>query len=367
MKLFEAPVRVKMFTLMFLFIQGSTILLNIAPSAGRSSWVSILTATLLGYILVYGYFNLIKNRTDTGYYGLVQEHLGRYAGGLVLYVYVLYFLYLGSRDVRDMVELISNAVLVDTPTTFIAGAFTIVVVYTLLLGMDSLMRISSFYFGLFAFVFILISALIFINKDYDLGELLPVFEYGIGPVMEPAYTQLVFFPFGETLAFMIGALPWIRENFKSARKATLWAVVVGGCTLAAGTALQVITLGIAVKNRSPFPMLGAFRNISVGMFIERVEVLFVFVMLITLTVKVALFLFASVKGMEMLTGLSFREMVIPMGGLLSIQAFFIAGNTAEHFEISYEVVPFYALIMEILIPALLLIITVILRRRGKSV
>ncbi|MFC4775674.1 endospore germination permease [Paenibacillus sp. GCM10023252] len=367
MKLLDASAQVKLFALMFLFIEGSTILLNIAPSAGRSSWLSIIIASCMGILLIFGFFCLVRNQENTDYYGLILESFGRYAGGAVLYVYVLYFLYLGSRDVRDMTELISNAILVDTPTPVLAAAFGTLVVYALFLGLHALIRIAPFYFGLFTFVFILITALVFINQEYNLKELLPVFENGVMPVVEPSYTQLLFFPFGEALAVLVAAAPWIKSSYRAVRRASLWAVAAGGCFLAIGCALQVATLGVAIKNRSPFPMLGTFRNISVGMFIERVEVLFVFIMLITLTVKVAVFLYAAIKGIEVLTGYSLREMAVPLGILLCIQSIFIAKNTTDHFHRAIEIVPYYALIMEIMVPASLFLIVFLRKRKGRLV
>ena len=55
---------------------------------------------------------------------------------------------------------------------------------------------------------------------------------------------------------------------------------------------MVITLGVDVFQYSNFPMLSATRLVSIGQFIERIDVLVVFIMTLGVVIK-ALFIYTA--------------------------------------------------------------------------
>src|SRR3569832_388167 len=119
----------QLFALIVLFELGSAIVMNVGQEAKQDSWIAIIAATALGIGIFIFYRYLQGKRPDGDLFDLARYGFGHVAGTIVIFLYILYFLYVAARVLRDFTELIASSVLVSTPTEVIAFSFSAVVAY----------------------------------------------------------------------------------------------------------------------------------------------------------------------------------------------------------------------------------------------
>ena len=102
------------------------------------------------------------------------------------------------------------------------------------------------------------------------------------------------FPFGELVVFTV-ILASVNKLGKG-KKISLIAVLTTGIILSISTLLVIITVGADVFHYSNFPMLSAARLVSIGHFIERIDVIVVFIMTLGVITKVSVYIYCGLKG-----------------------------------------------------------------------
>ncbi|MCM3628501.1 spore germination protein [Paenibacillus glycanilyticus] len=69
--------------LIFLFLEGTAILMNLASDLGRDAWVATFACTFIGKFLIWWFLSLIRHSEQKNIYGVFQQALGK-AGGAIL-------------------------------------------------------------------------------------------------------------------------------------------------------------------------------------------------------------------------------------------------------------------------------------------
>ena len=105
---------------------------------------------------------------------------------------------------------------------------------------------------------------------------------------------MLLFPFGELVVFTV-ILASVNKLEKG-KKVSLIAVLTTGIFLAISTLLVIITVGVDAFHYSNFPMLSAARLVSIGHFLERIDVIVVFIMTLGVITKVSVYIYCGVKG-----------------------------------------------------------------------
>lgn len=125
------------------------------------------------------------------------------------------------------------------------------------------------------------------------------------------------------------------------KKISIISVTLAGLLLTGFTMIKISVLGFEINERSTFPLLNAAREISVANFIERLDAVVVFVMMMGIYVKVSIFFYCALRGIGYVSKLHYRPFVIPVAMQIAMFAILIAANTTEHFHEGFHLVPLY--------------------------
>ena len=161
----------------------------------------------------------------------------------------------------------------------------------------------------------------------------------IGPIIKAIFPQLVTFPFGEAVAFTL-ILSYVGTQ-KGIGKVSIFAVLTSGFLLTYSNVLQIATLGAELKSRANFPLLNASREVSLFELIERVDLIIVFFVMFGIIVKVSIFFYGGLKGLELLTKKPYRSMTFSMGTIIAFVSIMISKNYREHIEEGLKIIPLY--------------------------
>lgn len=332
---------------------GSAVVVGIAVEAKQDAWIAIVIAIALGVLIVCGYSYLLSLAQGENLYSALNQGFGKWLGRAVTFLYTVYFLYLAARIIRDFCELVNIAILPYTPMEAIIFSFLIIMAYMVYKGIEVMGRTAEV-FSPFALLFVLvISLLLWASGALHIDEFQPVLGDGIVPVLKAIFPELLTFPFGETISFLL-VLPLLR-NKKHARKVAVWGVMISGILLVVSAFVQIASLGYEARTRASFPLLSAAKNISIGDFFERVDALVVFVMMLGIVVKSSIFLFCGLKGIEHLTHRPYRHFTMPVSFLVALIAVLMSYNYAEHIEEGIKIVTMYVHVpMQFVVPTFLL-------------
>ena len=355
----------QLFMLIFNYMLGSAIVIGVGKVAKQDAWIAIILMTLIGIGLMYFYYSINRLLPNKNLFEILEYCFTRPITILLSLGYIIYFLYTTTRVIRTFGEMITSAILPNTPTEVIAFSIMLVIVYILYLGLEVLARIAEIFTPYIVLFLTLILIFLFTSGEIQLHNIEPVLGDGIKPVLKAMFPSLLVSPFGELVVFTI-ILTSVTE-LKKSKKVAFIAVFISGTFLAVTSLLMVFTLGVDGFQYSNFPMLSTTRLISIGKFIERIDVLVVFIMTLGVVIKSAVFIYCSLKGLEYIFHIPYRYFSIPICMLVSVFSVLVAVNYGDHLEKlkSSLIITFFGF-TQLIIPMITIIILIWKTKRKNS-
>lgn len=349
----------QLFALIVLFEIGSAVVVGLGMKAKQDAWLAILLGMVCGLVLylIYSYlFYRYPNLPLTIY---LEKLLGKFIGKILAFIYILYFIYIASRVLRDFGELIITTTLHETPIIVVNFLMTLLIGYGIYLGIEVLGRSGELLFMVMILLSLLFIFLIFASDLPKLENLQPVLENGFKPVLTTVFPLTLTFPFGEMIVFTM-LLPYLNKPSKCL-KIGLYAMIFSGLFLSFTIALNISVLGVSSAANATFPLYNSISKVNVGNIIQRIDLIAVFTLIIGGFFKIATFSYASVLGSaELFKTNNHKKLVLPICSIVLISSILIASNFVEHIEIGLEKVPYYLHIpLQVVIPFLLLIVSLV--------
>lgn len=329
----------QLFALLLLFEVGSAIVVGVRSDAKQDAWIAVLAASVFGVAIIRMYIYILSYDPSKHLFQIVEAVFGKAVSLVLTLAYVPYFLYIAARVLRDFTELMITDTFPNTPIEALSVLFMLVVVYVVYLGIEVVARTTEVFVPYALFFLFMLSVFLFVGKDVEFKNMLPILAEGFQPVLRAVFPGLIGFPFGETIVFTL--IMTDMEKFNKVSKTAMWAVLVSGAVLAYHMFLNVAVLGVDKVGRSTFPFLNAVREIAVAEFIERLDPFVVFIMMLGIFVKVCLFFYGGLKGLEHAFRIPYRCLCFPIGMLVALVSVLIASSFAEHIEEGLKFVPLY--------------------------
>lgn len=355
----------QLFVLLLLFQLGSALLFPIGIEANQNAWLAILLAMLGGFLIFFIHYGLFLFYPDVLPTTYVQKIVGKWLGKALAFLYIVYFVYLAARVLRDFGEMLAVVGYPDTPLIVNHALMIFVVVYTIRKGIEVFARSGEIFIILIYFMAIVGFVLVVLSGLIDLGRLKPVLENGIWPVAKVAFTQVVFFPFGEVFVFAM-IFPYVK-NRKKVKSVSLFALGLSGVNLAISMAINISVLGVSEVSRTQFPLLATIQSIEIAEFLERLDIFFMLSLIIIGFFKLGLYCYIAVIGMADTFNIEKpSRLVFPIGFLVLFFSIAVASNMEEHMVEGQKVVPLYfQLPYQIIVPLILLSIAFLKNRKKK--
>ncbi|RKL67866.1 spore gernimation protein KB [Salipaludibacillus neizhouensis] len=347
------------FTLIVLLQLGSAIVISPGVAAKQDAWLAILLGLSGGVVLFLIYSYLYHQFPELSLTEYLPKILGKHLGWFIGFLYSLYFLYIGTRVLRDFGDLLVTAIFPETPLFIISLLMVLTIVYVISLGFEVLSRTGEFYLLLLMFIGFVVNFLFLMSGEVELENFLPILGEGWMPVVSAAFPRVLTFPFGEMIVFTM-ILPYLN-NRKAVLKVGLIGLVFSGALIIFATMMNIAVLGIDIVDRATFPLLSAISKIRIGEFLERLDALAVISLIVGMFFKIAIFIYAGVLGTSILFKVDkYQKLLMPICIIVLISSVSIAENISEHLREGLEIVPKYIhMPFQVYIPLLLLVITVI--------
>ena len=354
----------QLFTIMVNFLLGSAIVLGIGKEAKQDVWIAIGIATLIGIGLMYFYYSLNRLLPNKNLFEMMEYCFTRPVAIFISFGYSTFFFFLSCRVLRDFAELISSAILPVTPIEVIVLTFMVVIAYIVYLGLEILGRVTEIFTPYLLGFIILLAILLIVSGEIKLHNIEPVLGDGLKPVVKTIFPSLISFPFGELVVFTV-ILSSVTE-FKKCKKVSLISVLVAGGFLVLGSLLVLVTLGADVMQNANFPLLSTAKRVSIGHFIERIDPIVVFITMLGILVKSAVYLYGGLKGLEYVFRVPYRYFVFPISMIVAIFSILTSANFAKFLDWQVTLTHYLNPPIQLAIPSVIMAILIWKTKRNNK-
>lgn len=351
------------FSLVVLFELGTALIVPLGVGAKQDAWLAELLGMAGGIVLLIQYYYLYSQFPNLLLTSYLQKISGKYIGNIIAFLYILYFIYGASRDLRESSELF----LIDyseTPMSVLSGIMILLVCYGVYQGIEVLARAGELFFILVITMVVLTFFFTFGSNIIQFENLLPVLENGWKPVITTAFPDRVFFPYGELICFTT-ILPYLNHSEKGMKHGMI-AMVLSGIILTMTIVIEIAVFGVNRWSESVFPLLKLVEKINIGGFIQSLEAITMIVLIVGDFFKVAVFTYAAVISTADLFNMkNHRKAVLPLGVMIFLTSMFATDNFVEHMEQGKFVLKTIFPLFEFIIP-LLFIIAIFIRKQVRG-
>ncbi|MCM3652341.1 GerAB/ArcD/ProY family transporter [Metabacillus litoralis] len=265
-----------------------------------------------GMILFFIFSYLFHQYPNLPLTGYARKILGRYLGWVIGMLFVLFFLYISARNIREFGELLISSTMPKTLLLAINILMVLAICYVLYLGIEVLARTAEVFIVILIFLGFTGNLFIYFSGNVDIHNLQPILENGWKPIVTIAFPRMYIFSFAEMLVFAM-ILPYLNRP-ESVKKVWLSALISSGIALSYTTALNIAVLGVEAVERSTFPLLTTIGMVNLLEFIQRLDAIVVFTLLITVFFKATIYLYGAVIGMADLFKLkNYQSILLPTG------------------------------------------------------
>lgn len=152
------------------------------------------------------YFRQYPNLPLTGY---ARKIFGKYLGWVIGLLYILFFIYIAARNLREFGELLLSSTMRETPLLEIKILMVLAICYVLYLGIEVVGGTAEIMIVILLLFRVVGNFLIFVSGNVEFNNLLPFLENRWKPIITTSFSHIIVFPFVEMLVFTM-LLPYLN-------------------------------------------------------------------------------------------------------------------------------------------------------------
>jgi spore germination protein KB len=341
----------QIFILLFVTITPFTYIFSprvLAQLAGPDSWLAVFLLVIPGSIIIKVYTFLINN-SHRPFPGMLKEHLGSLAGGVLGFTYALVFLLLSVTILRFFVSFVQSVILPGLPISLLVFIMLLPGILVIYSGWEVLARVGEIVF-LFGFPLASLILLLAAGQDIEIRHLLPLLA---SPAEDLGAASLqLLWVWGSImvvlfLAFCSNDPPGIPGIlYKLLFVFTLFTVIT--------QVVCLVNLGVPLATQLSFPVFSMTRAVSILDFIRNIEAVLITIHIagifipVTLNWLMALLILKDVLGLQ-----DYRFLAAPSALLIGFLSILISPNILILFVMLEKIVPLLFSFFYIVIPIFL--------------
>jgi spore germination protein KB len=351
-------------SILILFICGSTLIIGIGGDAKNDAWISGLLGIFMALPIILAYTRITALYPGKDLFDILNIIMGKIFGKIIGVLYIWYAFHLGSLVIRNFSEFINTVTMPETPIIVPMLCMGLVSIAAVRSGIEVMGRVSVYL--LFPLLVIILLVQILAIPELNFRYIKPVLSQGFLPILKGGFSSFAF-PFAEVILFT-GVLFSLKDK-KSSYKVYFSGTLIAGAIIVLITLRNTMVLG-SLNGSLYFPSHIAVSRISVGDFLQRIEVTVAFVFVVTAFMKASVCLFVACRGISKLFNLNdYRSIVIQLGLIMIYFSLIIYDSIMEMKDWAFMIYPYYAFPFQVIIPIIMLIAAEIKtrRKRGKQV
>lgn len=337
--------------LLLVFVIGTSLILGVGGEAKNDIWIAEIVGLIMFLPMLLVYSRILWLFPEKDLFDIIDLTLGKVLGKIVEIIYIWYAFHLGALILRNFGEFINAVAMPETPMLVPLLCLGVVCIIGVSLGVEILGRTTTYFIPLILFIVVFVELLAI--PKLHLNYIKPVLENGLVPVLMGGF-QTFSFPFAETVLF-IGAFSSLKTK-KSPLRIYFWGTIISAIIILIVTFRNIAVLGNMLGSYK-FPSYSAVSRISIGDFLQRIEVTVSFVFIYCAFIKSSICLLVACKGIGKVFNLKdYRSIVIQTGLLMSYFSYIVYENSMEMRYWALKIYPYYTFPMQVVLPTIIWIL-----------
>lgn len=342
--------------IVILYTAGTGILIipaSLVSEVQQDAWIVATIGTLLSLLLIKLYIILSNKMANLTLVEVSEKFLGSFIGKVISLSFILLTLLSSGELLYFIGNFLQTEVMPETPPVVFAILFNFIILFAAYQGLEVFARTLEILFPIFLFIFIIF--LFFVSPQIDIKNVQPVLEVSIPPLIYSVLHFMGLFSFPLIVLLMI--FPSAINNLQSGKKGFYIGTLVGGFIITAFIALSILVLGVTNTSLRTFPSYTLAQKISVGNFLQRIEIIMAFMWMVTIFVRAFLYFYASLIGIsQMLKLQDHRPLILPLGTISIALSQIVHANIIHSDQYNQQTWPLAIAVFAILLPLLLLFV-----------
>lgn len=323
----NGTISIRQFTILVFSVTVGDLVLNlssiIAYESRQDAYLACAIGCTLGMLLVLMYSAIAKRCGNTPFFTFTDQVLGRWLGTIFALCMLMFLIVTVSGFMREVSVFMIIHMLPETPIQVTTFLLLSIVVIATRLGIEAFTRSAELFFGAFVLLFVILFLSLIPSLNFDYYE--PILGLGAKPLIRGAL-QTSLLVFSELFVFL-KIIPQIVNREKLQTNFIIGAAL-GSVVLIILTFLCLIVLGVESTARNVYPVYSLARKISVGNFLQRMELLFTIMWIFTTFIKITVFFYAFTTGLARLLRLKdYRTIIFPNAIFLYVLTASLSPNT----------------------------------------
>jgi len=335
--------------LMILIISGETLAVQTAQEAGQDLWLAVLVALILAIPVMALYGRLLSLFPDRNLFDISELVLGKYFGKFLNLIFLLYLINLGASILGTVGRYITGTSMPETPVVVPLILVILLSVWAVKEGIEVL--------GRWANIFVLFNAplpsilILLLIPHMDFLNILPILKSGYKDFLK-GVLWAISSPFTETIMLVMAVSSLKPKN--SYYKIFIMGTIIGGILIVGVSLTEILVIGDRLYSMTYFPNHAVAKNVSIGQFLHRQEILTIIATSTSIFLKLAVCLLGVCNGIaKLLNFKDYRFITLPMGLIFLVYGYILANNP-------YHSIPayrrHYTPVITIILPLILWII-----------
>jgi spore germination protein KB len=268
--------------ILIIFIFGSSLILSGAGEAKNDAWIVGIVGIIMAIPIILIFARILSLFKDKDLFDIINIVFGKIVGKVVSVLYIWYAFHLGALILRNFGEFANTIAMPETPMFVILFSLGVLCIVATRLGIEVVGRTCTYFLPLIFLIIIVVQLLAIpqIKLDY----IKPILGNGFMPVLKSGFMVLAF-PFAETVMLM-GVFNSLKTK-NSPFKVYFTALFISGVIITAITIRNIGVLGNMMDSYY-FTSYEAVSMISLGSFIQRIELSVSFIFIFGVFIKSSL-------------------------------------------------------------------------------
>lgn len=306
--------------------------------AGAQGIIAIAGGAVVSMVILYLAVSMAKMFPDHTPFEYAKLIYGKWLGSLIALSLVLFNFLIGTMVLRDLGDFLISAILPETPISANIALMLFLVCYGAYLGLESLARFNEGFAPLILLSWLIVIVAGLFRADFG----------WLRPLLDVTPSQLMLSTLVSGSIIIDGLMVLLFFSFVKDQGAVLkynaWAIIIATVIMAGAQIAVVTSLSPNLAKTVLYPILELARNTPLGVFLERIEALYLAVWIMGTFIKIAVLFYGACLGLATTTGVkNYRYFIIPLAAT-SFYVSFQADNIVQSalFEATFhQYAPFY--------------------------
>lgn len=344
--------------LITVFVIGSSLIIGIGGDSKNDAWIAGIVGIIMTIPMLLIYSRILSLFQGNDLFDIMNIILGKVIGKIVAIMFIWYAFHLGALVLHNFGEFINIVAMPETPMIVPMLCLGLTCIIAAKSGIEVMGRTATYFLPIL--IFILIVVQILSMPQLNFSYLKPIWGHGLTPILRGGFSSFSF-PFAETVVFT-GIFSSLKTK-KSPFKVYFWGILISSTIIIITSIRNIAVLGNMLGSFY-FPSYEAVSMISMGEFLQRIEVTVSVVFITGVFIKSSICLLVACKGIGKVFNLrDYRSIVIQTGLLMIYFSYIIYDNSMEMKNWAFKVYPYYAFPFQVILPIIIWILAEIKARK----